>query len=90
VSAPASSVASPRAGAKETTQTTPQKIAEPGLKQPVPLPARELIPRNPEETRRRAVQAWLEMRSKEAESSQSRGQANEVAIKRGREEGQER
>jgi hypothetical protein len=90
VSATANSVASPRAGAKETAPPSLQKIAEPGLKQPVPLPARELIPRNPEETRRRAVQAWLEMRSKEAESSQSRGQANEVAIKRGREEGQER
>ena len=45
-------------------------------------------PRNAEEIRRRAVQAWLRMRSKEGEST--RGTSNEVAVSRGTDEERDR
>jgi hypothetical protein len=45
-------------------------------------------PRNSEEIRRRAVQAWLRMRSKEGEST--RDTSNEAAVSRGTDEGRDR
>ncbi|HEY6924106.1 MAG TPA: MobQ family relaxase [Steroidobacteraceae bacterium] len=46
-----------------------------------------ITPRNSEEIRRRAVQAWLRMRSKEGEST--KGASNEVAVSRGTDEGRD-
>ena len=53
-----------------------------------PTPTPTFVPRNSEEIRRRAVQAWLRMRSKEGESS--RDTNNEVAASRGTDEGRDR
>jgi hypothetical protein len=47
-----------------------------------------VAPRNSEEIRRRAVQAWLRMRSKEGEST--RDASNESAVSRGTDEGRDR
>lgn len=48
----------------------------------------DIAPRNSEEIRRRAVQAWLRMRSKEGESSRDAG--NEAAVSRGTAEERDR
>ena len=53
-----------------------------------PEPTGQLQPRDSEEIRRRAVQAWLRMRSKEGESSQDA--ANTVATSRDLDEGRGR
>ncbi len=47
-----------------------------------------VAPRNSEEIRRRAVQAWLRMRSKDGESTRQAG--NETSLSRGTDEGRDR
>jgi ATP-dependent exoDNAse (exonuclease V) alpha subunit len=50
--------------------------------------ATTVVPRNSEEVRRRAVQAWLRMRSKEGEST--REESNQTAVARGKGEERDR
>ncbi len=49
-----------------------------------------LPPRDSAGVRRRAVQEWLQMRSKEAQSSQDKGLAKQSSVDLGREDGRER
>jgi len=55
---------------------------------PAVAPTPTFAPRSSEEIRRRAVQAWLRMRSKEGEST--RVTNNEVSVPRGADEGRDR
>jgi len=62
------------------------KSAEPKSAEPESVAT--VAPRNSEEIRRRAVQAWLRMRSKEGESTKDA--SNEIAVSRGTDEGRDR
>jgi hypothetical protein len=57
---------------------------------PVPAQPEKLPPRNAEDIRRRAVQEWLQMRSKGAESPRNQGAAKDSAVEGGREDGRDR
>jgi ATP-dependent exoDNAse (exonuclease V) alpha subunit len=62
---------------------------EAGTEHPAPQPER-FASRNAEEIRRKAVQQWLQMRSKEAESTRAQGTAKDVGTELGREDGRDR
>jgi hypothetical protein len=71
-------------GAQRAASGSPSSAAPAVAPPDIPTVA----PRNSEEIRRRAVQAWLRMRSKEGEST--RDTSNEAAVSRATEEGRDR
>jgi ATP-dependent exoDNAse (exonuclease V) alpha subunit len=74
----------------ERAAAQPERAA-PQAEQPAPQPDREVVtPRNAEEIRRRAVQAWLRMRSKGAESSAEQGTLAESTSTRDADKGRGR
>jgi len=84
-SAPAVSPAALAAAATAANAPTSAPAAAPSA---APATPRTIPPRNSEEIRRRAVQAWLRMRSREGESTSET--SNEAVVSRGPDEGRDR
>ena len=80
-------------GVRPTAAETAAQAIAPAAARPappvvVPRDTLTVAPRNSEEIRRRAVQAWLRMRSKEGEST--RDTSSEAAVSRATDEGRDR
>lgn len=78
-----------RVAARRELAKQPASAKEPALakeptpvKEPVAPPEKTIDPRNVEEIRKQAVQSWLRMRAKEAESSLEKGAGSEDSQQR--------
>jgi ATP-dependent exoDNAse (exonuclease V) alpha subunit len=82
----------PQRAASQSERAVPQpERATPQPEHTVPQPQRETVkPRNAEEIRRHAVQAWLRMWSKATGSNAGQNMTNDATSARGRDDGQER
>ncbi len=82
--------AADRTAAQASQAATPAAGATAPVAHPTPEPEGTLVPRNTEEIRRRAVQAWLRMRSKEVESSVENDNANDAPAREDTDKGRGR